>query len=116
VSLLHKKGKTYAVIAITKGTQHIHTVKDVVCISNSHRNAKISGRNSKGDEKMNVVLRRQNNLDVVRGKIDRESSKNIKLSDNVADNLAKGKEVLKCKNGVVQIDKNHPNYNFWMVD
>lgn len=32
----------------------------------------------------------------------------------VADKLAKSKTVLKCKNGVVQIDKDHPNYDFWM--
>lgn len=37
-------------------------------------------------------------------------------SKKAIEKLIERKEAIKCKDGIAQIDKYHPDYNFWMED
>jgi len=67
---------------------------------------------NKGDKHMNFILKRQNKLNLTHVKLHKSSYSNIKFSANLADKLIKDKTIPKCKNGVIQLDSSHPNYNF----
>lgn len=40
----------------------------------------------------------------------------VRISSEAVENLMNKKSIIKCKDGVAQIDKDHPDYNFWMED
>lgn len=64
-------------------------------------------KNNKGDEDMKTVV--DNNTES-------RDEKRAQISNEAIENLMKRKTIIKCKDGVAQIDKNHPDYNFWMED
>lgn len=47
---------------------------------------------------------------------EKENERKIKLSSEAVEKLLEKKEIIKCKDGVAQIDKSHPSYDFWMKE
>lgn len=79
-----------------------------MCMCDSHKNDNDNkNKNKKGNEDMNAVVDINTKS---RGK------KQVQISSKAVENLMNRKTVIKCKDGVAQIDKNHPDYNFWMED
>jgi len=74
-----------------------------MCLCDSHR----SEKNKKGDEDMNTTV------DINIEPID---ERKVRISSEAVENLMNKKSIIKCKDGVAQIDKDHPDYNFWMED
>lgn len=46
----------------------------------------------------------------------KKNSPQYKLDSKRIKELVASKEVVKVKNGVIQIDPSHPDYDFWMED
>jgi len=59
-----------------------------------------------------VILNKE---DKINGK-ELRGDKRLQISEKAVDELVKGKSVIKCKDGVAQIDKSHPAYDFWLED
>lgn len=46
--------------------------------------------------------------------IEYKGERKVRISSNAIEKLTKIKTVIKCKDGVAQVDKSHPDYNFWV--
>lgn len=68
-------------------------------------------QNNKGDDHMNAATHnKQHNIN------DKIKSDSVKVSHKALEQLIKNKIVLKSKDGKIQINKKHPEYDFWMED
>ena len=67
-------------------------------------------KNNKGDEDMAKIIETTISNQEIR------KDGRARISQDAVDELVKAKSVIRFEDGVAQIDKSHPDYNFWMED